>query len=192
MEYFSDLVFDNISGRERPLAKGEYEACTFRRCDLQEFNLDGFKFVDCLFEDCNISLIRTGNTSIQSTKFINCKLLGIHFEKCNTFNLSFSFQKCQLNHSSFYQLKIKKTFFQHTQLREVDFTECDLGGSTFDDCDLTDATFEKTNAEQCDFSKAFGYTIDPETNRIARSRFSVMGLGGLLTKYNIKVVDTVT
>ena len=114
-------------------------------------------------------------------------MLGLRFDTCNQFALSFGFERCILNHSSFYQTKLKKTNFKDTQLNEADFTGCDLSTAIFDNCDLKDATFEGTILEKADFRTAYNYTINPETNRLKKAKFSLAGLPGLLAKYGIEV-----
>ncbi len=72
-------------------------------------------------------------------------------------------------------------------MQEVDFTESDLSGSSLDNCDLSGALFENTNLEKTDFRSAFNYTINPETNRLKKARFSLQGIAGLLEKYGIVI-----
>lgn len=117
-------------------------------------------------------------------------MLGLHFDSCNEFGLSFSFENCILNHSTFFKTKIKKTIFKNTQLQEVDFTECDLADSLFDNCDLTRATFDNTVIEKVDFRTSYNYSIDPEKNRIKKAKFSIHGISGLLEKYNL-IIDSI-
>ena len=114
-------------------------------------------------------------------------MLGTHFDDCNEFGLSFSFENCHLNHSSFYKAKIKKTNFKNSQLRETDFTEFDLTSSIFDNCDLTQAVFDYTIIEKTDFRTSFNYSIDLERNRIKKAKFSIAGIIGLLNKYDIEI-----
>lgn len=110
------------------------------------------------------------------------------YENCH---LSFSFENCTLNHSSFFKTKIIKTTFKDVQLQEVDFTEADLTNSVFDNCDLTGATFDNTIIEKADFSTSYGYSIDPEINRIKKAKFSIHGIAGLLEKYDLKISNTI-
>jgi uncharacterized protein YjbI with pentapeptide repeats len=117
-------------------------------------------------------------------------MLGLHFESCNLFGLSLRFENCSLNHSSFYQTKIKQTTFKKSQLAEVDFTECDLKGSLFDQCDLTGATFENTILEKADLRSSVNYSINPDHNRLKKARFSLSGIPGLLDKYDIQIDRT--
>lgn len=98
-----------------------------------------------------------------------------------------SFNACQLNMASFYQLELKYTQFNNCSLHEVDFSEADFTHSTFNDCDLIGATFYNTNLEKADFRTSYGYLIDPETNRIGKAKFSLSGVSGLLYNYGIEI-----
>ena len=126
-------------------------------------------------------------TALRDIKFKECKMLGLHFENCSQFGLSFSIDNCNLTHSSFYQTKLKKTVFKNSQFHEADFVECDLTSCVFDNCDLTRAAFENTIIEKADFRSSFNYSINPETNRVKKAKFSLSGIVGLLDKYDIEI-----
>ena len=81
------------------------------------------------------------------------------YDNCSELGLSFSFDNCNLDHSSFYKTKIKKTFFKNSQLREVDFTDCDLANSSFENCNLAKARFENTILEKVDFRTSHNYSM---------------------------------
>lgn len=115
-------------------------------------------------------------------------MLGLRFDLCNDFLLSFQFKECTLNLSSFYGLKLKKLRFVNCKLQEVDFTETDLTASIFDSCDLQRAIFDRSTLDKVDFRTAYNFGIDPERNKLGKARFSVNGVVGLLGKYDI-VVD---
>jgi uncharacterized protein YjbI with pentapeptide repeats len=114
-------------------------------------------------------------------------MLGLHFYDCDDFVLSFSFDNCTLNHSSFFGTKIKNTKFKDSQLQEVDFTDCDLTSAVLDNCNLVDAKFENTNIEKADFRTSINYSIDLENNKIKKAKFAYPGVIGLLDKYDIVV-----
>lgn len=99
--YIQDKIFD----RENFLTKGEYENCSFNNCNLYDNDLSGFSFTNCTFIRCNLSLIKVNKAAFRDVKFKDCKMLGLRFDTCNQFGLSFSFDSCQLNHSSFYKAK---------------------------------------------------------------------------------------
>ncbi|MFN8145168.1 MAG: pentapeptide repeat-containing protein [Bacteroidia bacterium] len=181
--YIQDKTFD----RNDTLTKGEYENCIFNSCNFADSDLSEFKFTDCIFNGCNLSLAKLNKTAFRDVKFKDCKMLGLRFDTCNEFGLSFWFDGCQLNHSSFYKTKTKKTVFKNSQLQETDFAEADLTSSVFDNCNLTQAVFDHTTLEKADFRTSYNYSIDPETNRIKKAKFSILGISGLLDKYDIDI-----
>src|SRR5690606_3241242 len=181
--YIQDETFD----RNQTLTKGEYENCIFNGCNLADKNLSEFKFTDCSFNSCNLSLAKLNNTSFCNVKFKDCKMLGLQFDTCNAFGFSVSFEDCQLNYASFFKTKIKKTIFKNSQLQETDFVEADLTSAVFDNCNLMQAVFDSTILEKADFRTAYNYSINPETNRIKKTRFSIEGIPGLLHTYDIDI-----
>jgi fluoroquinolone resistance protein len=169
------------------LLNGDYEKCIFRACDFSSFDLSQIRFVDCEFVRCNLSLVGLQKAVFRDIQFKESKMLGLHFENCIQIGLSFSFDNCNLSHSSFFKTKLHKTIFRQSQLHEVDFSECDLTSSLFDLCDLAGATFKHTIIEKSDFRTSFKYTIDPEINRLKKAKFSLPGALGLLARYGIEI-----
>ena len=185
--FVKDKVFRNIIFRDEPLTRGEYESCSFIACDFTDTNLSNFRFTDCEFSDCNLSLIKINGTSFQNIIFNKCKILGLHFEDCNPFGLSFQFNNSILNHSSFYKVKTKGTVFSNSQLHSVDFADSDFSACIFDNCDLLDATFDNTILEKTDFRTSYNYSINPLTNRIKKAKFSLNNIAGLLQYFDIEI-----
>jgi len=180
-------VFERIDYTLNSLPKGEYECCRFLNCNFYSADISNITFRECEFDGCDFSLVKIKNTSLNDVNFVSCKLLGVQFDDCNTFLLSFQFENCLLKLTVFNKLKLKKTQFKNCNLQEADFTETDLTSSLFDNCDLQRAIFHKTMLEKADFRTAFNYSIDPEQNRIKKARFSSMGIVGLLDKYGIVI-----
>ena len=114
-------------------------------------------------------------------------MIGVKFNECDSFLLQFSFKECQLNFSSFYQLKISNTKFINCNLQEVDFTETVLINSLFDNCDLKLAIFDRTNLEKSDFRTAFNFEINPVENTLKGAKFSKDNVVGLLSAYKVIV-----
>ena len=185
--FTQDQIFDKLDFTQEPLTKGEYENCKFTNCNFEETNLNDIKFISCDFHDCNWSLAQLNGTVLREVKFRDCKMLGLQFETCNDFGLSFSFENCQLNHSTFFQMNIKKTIFRNCQLREIDFSESNLSNVVFDNCDLSQAIFINTVLDKADFRTAYNYSIDPESNRLKKAKFSILGISGLLDKYDLVI-----
>lgn len=170
-------IYRDLDFKKKPLKKGEYEDCKFNGCDLSNTDLADIKFVDCKFTACDLSLAKVTNTAFRGVTFRGCKMLGLRFDTCNEFGLSFSFDDCSLNHSTFFQTKLRKTGFKDSQMHEVDFAGCDLAGAVFDN----------TIIEKTDFRTSYNYSIDPENNRMKKAMFSIPGVVGLLDKYDILI-----
>ncbi|MBI2729590.1 MAG: pentapeptide repeat-containing protein [Sphingobacteriales bacterium] len=101
--YIVNKVFDKINYTAAPLPAGEYANCQFIGCDFSNTNLLFFHFTDCIFNNCNLSMAKLGKTVLMECLFKDCKMPGLHFEHCSAFGLSFRFEKCILNHSSFWE-----------------------------------------------------------------------------------------
>lgn len=185
--YIHDQTFDQVNFTQISLAKGEYEKCKFDNCNFSDYDLREFKFIDCFFINCNLSLAKLNKTVLQDIKFEGCKLVGLHFEDCNDFILSFSFNECQLNYSTFYKSKIKKIVVKNSSLIQVDFTEADLTDAVFHNCNMEQTIFNNTILEKVDFRTAYNFSIDPEMNKISKAKFSSASLQGLLDKYDLEI-----
>lgn len=187
MSYFQDQLFENTDFTQTPLALGEYENCIFKNCHFAQCDLSKQIFQDCQWLGCNLSMAKLYRCTLSESLFKDCKMLGLHFDTCNPYGLSFSFEGCQLNHSSFYQVQAPKTRFKNCQLIEVDFIQSDFRDALFEHCDLSGSTFDGTILEKADFRTAFNFSIHPEKNRLKKARFSTQGLAGLLDHYDLKI-----
>lgn len=185
--YIEDKAFERMNFSETALVKGDYECCTFSSCDLSNADLSDFRFIDCSFTACNLSNAVLTKASFQEADFKECKMLGLPFDTCNPLGLTLSFENCQLNHASFFRVKLGRIRFINCALQEVDFTEANLNGAHFDQCDLLNSIFENTLLEKADFTTAFNYTFDPENNYLRGAKFSMPSVTGLLNKYDIDI-----
>lgn len=182
-----DKTFDKDHFREDPIPVGEYENCLFTQVDFTGKDFSHCRFIDCRFVDCSISLVKLVQTVFRDCVFTGCKMLGLPFENCHDFGLSFAFTGCRLDNASFYKRSLKKIVFTQCSLQEVDFTETDLTAAVFDNCDLAKALFEHTILEKADLRTAYNYSIDPGQNRIKKAKFSLAGIPGLLHQYDILI-----
>lgn len=165
----------------------EYECCTFKNCDFSGAYLTSTRFIDCEFVECNLSNIHVEETSFLDCVFCNCKMLGIQFDRCNHLLFSAKFESCQLDHSTFYQMKLQQSEFDGSSMEGVDFTDAELKGAKITYCNLFNAKFERTNLQGADLTGSTRFSIDPEQNQISKAKFSQSELEGLLTQHNIKV-----
>jgi len=116
-------------------------------------------------------------------------MLGLAFEKCAHLGMTFSFEDCNLNHATFYKIKIKGTSFLSCTLHDVDFGSCNLSASVFDSCDFMNASFDQTNLIKVNFYNSINISLDPENNKIKNALFPLDTLPGLLQKHQIKVLN---
>lgn len=186
-DYFESEEFSKIDYRKTTINKGEYGNCTFINCNFEGIHASNIQFVECVFIDCNLSNTVVKHTAFKDVQFINCKLLGVKFNECDAFLLQLSFKECQLNFSSFYQLKIQKTKFINCNLEAIDFTETNLSVAIIDNCDLREAIFENSNLKKSDFRTAFNFNINPEKNSLKGAKFSKKNIAGLLSAYKISI-----
>ena len=165
----------------------DYDNCIFINCDFRKANLSKATFYNCEFIACNLSEVNINRTAFNEVVFKDCKMLGVDFEKIAALLLSFEFDTCRLDFSSFYQLKLINTSFNACSLKEVDFTETDLSNALFYTCDLSNAKFNDTTLTKTDFTTALNFTIDPAKNNMKKAVFSKNNLLGLLQVFDLDI-----
>jgi len=185
--YAFDQTLKNQNYTEIRLHKGEYENCIFDGCDFSNGYLDNQNFAECEFIDCNLSNANIAHTIFNDVVFSHCKMMGLKFETLNDFLLSFRFNDCTLNLSSFYQMQLKNIQFVECKFVEADFTEANLTKALFGNCDLKNTVFENSILQEVDFRTAYNLSFDPDKNRIKKAKFSKEGALGLLAKYGIDI-----
>ncbi len=180
-EEFYDLEINQIN----KLTNGEYENCSFTNCSFKKDALINSNFSECIFDSCDLSMAEVANISFKEVSFKDCKILGLRFDECNDFLLSFNFENCILSFSSFFKLELRSINFLNCKLLDVDFTKTILTNSVFENCDLNGAIFKDTILDKADFTSSYNFSINPEINSLKKTKFSVLGLPGLLDKYDI-------
>jgi uncharacterized protein YjbI with pentapeptide repeats len=116
-------------------------------------------------------------------------MLGLQFDKADTFGFSITVKDCQLNHASFYKVNLNSSSFEGCNFQQADFSEASLKGVTLTNCNFQLAVFDGTNLEHANFKGATNYTINPEKNRITKAKFNYPEVLGLLEAYQITVED---
>ena len=185
---YDNEVFDGLDYAGKAVRGKEFQSCSCIKCDLSDSVFSGNKFIDCKFDGCNLSLIKLNASYLNNVEFINSKILGVNFSECQNLLFTVSFNNCVLDYASFMNKKMTNTRFVRSSLKEATFSQANISGSLFDDCNLLDAVFNRTDLSGANFVTAFNYNIDPEINNIKKAAFSAIGLPGLLSKYNLKIV----
>lgn len=162
----------------------QYTGCHFRQCDFSNCTLIDTDFENCIFESCNFTLCRPVGCSFVDVNFRECKMSGMEFSACKNF-LSFGFEKCLLQYTTFFGLQLQKTRFSDCELKECNFGEANLSEARFENCNLESTVFLHTNLEKADFSTAYNFTIHPGINNIKKAIFPRSELEGLLRHLNI-------
>lgn len=183
--YIDNQTFSKVDYKTHLLEKWEYEWCTFFQCDFLKSDISHIRFSDCEFIGCDLSMVKMIETSLQNVRFNECKLLWTEWKNCNAFLLEVSFEHCNLELSMFWGMKLKNTLFRNSDLREANFAQSNLAAAIFENCNLERVLFQKTNLEKANLLTSYGYTLDPEDNKIQGAKFSLEWLPGLLVKYNI-------
>lgn len=187
MNIIEDQVFVKATASELQHQKATFENCRFVNCNFENGNLSDMIFVECSFEGCNLTLCDVKNTGVQNLNFIDCKLSGVDFSKARDFLFEVHAENCIMDNAIFYQRKNKGTKFTNCSMIETDFTEADLTNVTFDKCNLDRAFFNRTQLKGADFTSSYNFTIDPDRNFLKKAKFSLHGLPGLLSKYDIVI-----
>lgn len=185
--YYSEEVFRQVNFIEQNIAGSEFEECRFEGCNFSHCDLQQTNFIQCQFVDCSFMMAKTVQTGWKDVTFKGCKLTGTDFSVSSDFLFQLDFDTCQLDYALFSEKKMKNTRFVNCSVKEVDFTKTFLSGACFDHCDLSGAVFSQANLEKADFRSAYGFSIDPDQNRMKGARFSLDGLPGLLDRYKLKI-----
>ena len=77
--------------------------------------------------------------------------------------------------------------FKGTDFSKNGFEKGEYENCFFENCNLHKAIFDNTILEKAYFRTSYGFSIDPDHNKIRKAKFSVMGLSGLLDKYDIDI-----
>jgi uncharacterized protein YjbI with pentapeptide repeats len=68
---------------------------------------------------------------------------------------------------------LKKAKFTKCNIVESDFINCDLSESDFSESEFKDTIFNNVNLQKANFYDAFGYSINPLNNKVAKAVFSL-------------------
>lgn len=187
MQIIEDEIFEGLTADDLRALKGSFENCTFKDCNFTGGQFYDVTFTGCKFINCDFTGSNLLNTGLQNILFQNCQLTSADFGKASDFLFEVHFTDCVLDRADFYKKKNKGGKFKGCSLKGANFAQCDLTNAVFGDCNLNQTVFDQTQLKGADFSTSFNYIIDPDANFIKKARFSVHGLAGLLSKYDIVV-----
>ncbi len=111
------ITFTKVDYSDKKLSYHEFDSCTFINCVFSKSDLSNSDFLDCHFKECSFSMVKLNNTGLNNARFTGCKLLGIDFTKCKDFLLSFGFDTCSLDYSTFFKKRSKTPYSKSAQSR---------------------------------------------------------------------------
>ena len=110
--------------------------------------------------------------SFQDTKFDGCKFMGVDFRRIDTFILTFKFEKCLIDGCNFSDLILQGVDFLESDVKNCFYSKTDLTGCTFSGSDLSKTEFHDCDLTEVDFRQAINYSINPDTNKFKKTKFS--------------------
>ena len=164
-----DVVFTHIKAINQDMTSKTFTNCQFTNCDFSQSDFSLAFLEDCLFKECNLSLSQFINSKLRNVRFENCKLLGISFNKIDSFIMAIHFKDCFIENCNFSDLALKASMFQQCKILESDFINTDLSESNFTYSILTGTKFNNCNLSKANFSFAKDYDINPLNNKTTKT-----------------------
>ncbi len=181
MQKITDLQFQSI------LEQDDISDIHFVWVNFSNHNFSFKIFSSCHFEKCNLSNVVLKNTTLNDVTFINCKILGLKFSDMSKLLSHFQFHDSQLSLCTFFGLNLKGTIFQDCKILECNFTNAYLENAVFEYCDLEKSIFLWCNFKNANLIWSHSFSINPENNKLHKTKFSREYCEGLLHHLDIKL-----
>lgn len=192
-EQYFELSFSKLELPEGCYKDIEFEECNFSDCDFSGTKFQSCKFINCDFTRCNLSLLSLNNSRVFGVTFLESKLVGVDWTRAtwaiHHIDFELRFQRCILNDSSFFGLRLNRLVLDECKLHDVDFREGDFKESSMNYCDFNNSLFMRTNLQNADFCESTGYAIDVLENQVKGAKFSRFEALSLLECLGIELVD---
>jgi uncharacterized protein YjbI with pentapeptide repeats len=191
---FEDEDFRKLAAAEADISFKQFIDCRFTGCNFSTATLRECVFQNCQFKECDLSLVTVPGSVFSGVHFENSKITGVNlveaeWEKTGLLKASVAFVNCNVSHSTFFGLKLKKLLLTKCIAHDVDFGEADLTGANFTHTDFAESRFFKTNLTQADFTHAVHYSIGVHVNTVKKAKFSLPEAMSLLHALEIVLVD---
>lgn len=188
---FYDIKFSDLSLENEVLQEKIFENCQFESSKFNAAEFLNCKFIDCEFKNCDLSSVKVVNSTFNEVVFEDSKLIGINWTQAKWPQVSLmspiKFYKCNLSHSSFYELSLKEIVIEECKANDVDFRFGDFAYASFIMSDFLGSHFVKTKLNHADFTEAMNYNINPVENDISKAIFSIPEVVNLLDCFDIKI-----
>lgn len=182
-------VFTSLDLSGATLVDRSFRGCRFERVRCAEASVCGTIFEDCVFTDCDLTLLQVAGASFRGVEFVRSKLMGIDWTDIRGLAFAVGFDTCVVSHCSFVDRKMHGAVFKDCKAHETNFMGVDLTKAVFDGTDLAGARFMDTVLVDADLSRALNYVVDPRHNRLQRTRFSVEAALALVGELGVIVPE---
>ncbi len=188
METFDGAAFEGVHF-DADLVRREYSECRFERCRfdgmaLLDIVFSNCEFVECAFRNVDVAGLRMQNAVLRSTACV-----GIDWSEVRALGRLFPLFKeirgCTLKLNTFFKMKLPRLSVADSSIVDCAFMECVLSGSVFRQVDFLETTFQDCDLSKADFREARNYRINTSSNKVAKARFSLPEVVGLLDNLNI-------
>lgn len=145
----------------------QFTGCQFDKCVFEPSRLKRLDFVDCVFNQCELSNFDVPGYALKRVSFIGCRMTGAGF--ANGAMRDVTFENGMLDYFAVSESKLERVVFMGCPMRESQWSNVKLSRVRFDHDDLT-----KT---QWSFTPLNG--IDVTTCRLEGIRVDLYDLRGL-------------
>ncbi|MGB3368274.1 MAG: pentapeptide repeat-containing protein [Acidaminobacteraceae bacterium] len=114
-----------------------FKECLFENITFSDINLDGLEIINCVFKSCDFSGVRSVESIVHKSEFIDCKMSGSVFSE-----------------SMFYNVTFTNVIGNYFTARFSEFKNCFFDGCNLVSSDLQDSKFNKVYIEGCDLTSA--------------------------------------
>lgn len=190
---FNGNVFSELKLPQTEIYGKDFYDCTFKSSDFSEALFLNCEFTNCKFIGCNLNNFEVKNSKFSEVEFTDCKIIGVNWATAYWRGIVLSaplkFERCMLNSSSFYGLKLDKLVIEGCRAHHVDFREANLKGANFSYTDLKHSVFNNTNLTGANFKEAENYDINLKNNIIKNASFCRYEALNLLNSLDINLID---
>ncbi len=192
METLDRAAFEGIHFAA-DIIRREYSECRFERCRFDGIALRDVVFSNCEFLECMFRNVDVAGLRMQNAVLLSTACVGIDWSEVRALGRLFPLFKeikgCTLKFNNFFKMKLPRLSIAESQILDCAFMECLLSESVFRQVDFLNTSFQDCDLSKADFREARNYRINTSSNKMAKARFSLPEVVGLLDNLNIIIEE---
>ncbi len=190
-KHYNDEKFNELDLPQILLEEVTFSHCQFSHCHFNEAKWLQCKFNECEFTHCDLNMAHIAGTLFSDVVFSDSKLMGINWTTARWPQIklitSIGFYRCNINHSSFFELSLIEIIIESCKAQNVDFRGADLSHGKLTGTDFEKTLFQHTKLKSADLTDSINYNIDPMQNEIKKAKFSFPEAIALLNHFDIEI-----